>query len=76
MHYYPINITKVLNNQTIIIKNKKTKKQKKQHQKIRDCKSVAVWGFFSSRTNGRYDEPQFCLELSSMVIHHRSGRCT
>ena len=21
-------------------------KTKKQHQKIRDCKSVAVWGFF------------------------------
>lgn len=50
MHYYPINITKVLNNQTIIIKNK----NKKTTPKKRDCKSVAVWVFFSSRTNGRY----------------------
>ena len=42
MYYYPINITKVLNNQTIIIKNK----NKKTTPKKRDCKSVAVWVFF------------------------------
>ena len=42
MHYYPVNITKVLNNQTIIIKNK----NKKNNTKKNEIAKALLCGFF------------------------------